>query len=429
MDQVTSKGIAATFEPVDWAPPGLPTDPVDIVRAIEDPVQRGEVYPLLHQLRRQAPIFHCPPDVMHGVWVLTRYADIERVVMSPVAVNDPKVVDMAFNHGDGSFYSVMKNAMVFAEVDAHKRMRKLVVRAFTPRAMSRWRPITEAVANQLCDELAELGADGAPVDLVQNYNYQLPFNVIAHILGVPEADFPLMKQLAWDFARAGEKMVSPEIAARGDDAARGFMQYFGDLAERRRTEPGEDLITSLVEAEEEGDRLSLTELVANCILLMQAGHETTQDLLGNSQVALFRQPDQLAYLRDHPEATKDAVEEVLRYDTSVQINHRLLLEDLTVDDQTIPEGSMVYSFLGAANRDAERFPEPDRLDFQRPDNQHLSFVMGAYYCVGAALARTEIGVGLRTLLDRFPDLQPAGDGFTWRDTLTLRGPHHLEATL
>jgi cytochrome P450 len=429
MDQVTSKGIAATFEPVDWAPEGLPTDPADIVRAIEDPAQRGEVYPLLHQLRREAPVFHCPPDVMHGVWVLTRFADIEGVLMNTSAVNDPKVVDTAFNHGDGSFYSVMKNAMIFADVDSHKRMRKLVVRAFTPRAMSRWRPITEGVANQLCDELAEAGADGEPVDLVQRYNYQLPFNVIAHILGVPEADFPLMRQLAWDFARAGESMVSPEVAASGDEAARGFMEYFGDLAERRRSDPGDDLISGLVQVEEEGDRLSLTELVANCILLMQAGHETTQDLLGNAEVALFRHPDQLALLRDHPEVTKEAVEEALRYDTSVQINHRLVLEDLTIEDHTIPEGSMVYSFLGAANRDSERFDEPDRLDLQRPNNQHVAFVVGTYYCVGAALARTEIGVGLRTLLDRFPDLQPAGDGFEWRETLLLRGPQRLEATL
>ncbi len=220
--------------------------------------------------------------------------------------------------------------------------------------------------------------------------------------------------------------MSPDVAKRGDDAARGFIDLFEDLAEQRRSRPTDDLISSLVQIEDDGDRLSHTELVGNCILLMQAGHETTQDLLGNAMVALFRHPQQLARLRDHPELMKPAVEEFLRYDTSVQINHRLLLRDLPLGEVTMPAGDMVYLFLGAANRDPAQFEEPDRLDVSRPPTHHLAFVFGAYYCVGASLARTEIEIGIRTLLAHFPDIRPARETFEWRDTLTLRGPRRVE---
>ncbi len=418
----TSTGVEASYEPVDWSPRGLPGDPDEIIAWLMDPLRRGELYPLYHQLRRVAPVHRCRPDMLNGSWIVSAYADADALVKSPAAVNDPAVVDHAFNHGDGAFYGVMKNAMIFLDAPSHERIRKLVVRAFTPRAIARWAPIAAAVANELCDAVQDDGG----MELVQQFNYELPFNVIAHILGVPVSDFPLVKQLAWDFARAGEKIVDPEVARRGDNAARGFMGYFEDLAEQRRTRPGEDLISALVQVEERGDRLSHTELVANCILLMQAGHETTQDLLGNAMVALFRNPRQLVQLRDDPELTKAAVEEFLRFDGSVQINHRLLQRSMTLSGVEVPEGEMVYAMLGAANRDPAQFEEPDRLDLTRQPGHHLAFGFGTYYCLGASLARTEAEVGIRTLLDRFPEIRPATDTFEWRDTLTLRGPRHID---
>jgi cytochrome P450 len=169
-------------------------------------------------------------------------------------------------------------------------------------------------------------------------------------------------------------------------------------------------------------------LIANLILLLQAGHETTQDLLGNAQVALFRHPEQLRLLREQPDLTKNAVEEFLRYDASVQISHRVALDGIRVGDVDLPEHSMVYIFNGAVNRDPERFDDPDRLDIGRDLTHHLAFSFGAYYCIGAALARTEMAVGIRTLLDRFPGLRPATDGFEWRNTLQLRGPQSLYVT-
>jgi cytochrome P450 len=424
--QVAGKGpgIPASFEPVDWHPKRLPDDPDEVVAWILDPSRRGELYPLYHQLRRLAPVHRNGTQLLHGGWTFTRFADADELYRNPKLVNDPAVVEDAFRHGDGAFTDAMRNVMVWRKPEDHQRIRSLVRAAFTPRAIARWRPIAERVAHELCDAVE---ADGG-MDLVDGFNYQLPFNVIARILGLPEQDFPLIQQWSWDFARSGERVVSDEVARRGDDATRALETYFTRLVESRRSRPGEDLLSALIAAEEQGERLSHDELVANSILLLQAGHETTQDLLGNSQVALFRHPDQLRLLRDRPELTESAVEEFLRYDGSVQVNHRVLLGATRVGGVTVREHEMIYIFLGAVNRDPARFPDPDRLDLTREISHHLAFSFGAHYCLGASLARIETQVGIRTLLDRFPGLRPAGDGFEWRGTLQLRGPQRLDVT-
>jgi cytochrome P450 len=420
--QAGYSGIDASFQPVDWSVSVSTAEPDEITASIMDPNRRGDLYPLYRQLRECAPVHHCPPDLFNGVWLLTRYSDVKKLLSSKAAVGDPSVVDTAFNHGDGTFSGVMRNIMTFLDSDSHKRVRSLAATSFTPRAIARFRPIAERVANDLCDKVQDDGG----MDLVSQYNYELPFNVIARVLGVPEDDFPLLKGLAWDFARAGEPLVNDEVARRGDDATRDLISYFEDLIAKRRSERADDLVSSLVAVEDGGDRLSPTELVCNCILLMQAGHETTQDLLGNAMVALARNPDQLSLLRGRPDTTKDAVEEFLRYDGSVQLSQRLLLTDMTFDDIIIPAGSVVCAFLGAANRDPEQFRQPDRLDIERNPNPHLAFAFGAYYCLGQTLARTEVFVGIRTLLDRFPGIRPARDTFQWRDTLHLHGPARLD---
>jgi len=421
---VKAPGVPASFEPVDWSPPGLPTDPDEVMAWIVDPVRRGELYPLYAQLRRVAPVYRCPPELFHGAWMITRFDDAEALLRDPRVVNDPAVVDEAFTHGDGSWTEVMRNVLIWQDPEPHQRVRNLIKSTFTPRAMSRWRPITEMVVGQLLDAMA---ADGH-AELVEQYNYEIPFNVIAHILGIPEQDFPLIKSWAWDFARAGEKVMTPEISARGDEAARRLTSYFADLAEDRQARLGDDLLSSLLVAESDGETLTRTEVVANLVLLLQAGHETTQDLLGNAQVALFRHPDQLALLRARPELTKNAVEEFLRFDASVQISHRVVLDGAHLDGADIAPRGMVYTLNGALNRDPERFAEPDRLDVTRDLAHHLAFSFGAYYCLGAALARLETAVGIRALLDRFPTLRPATDGFEWRATLQLRGPQALHVT-
>ena len=415
-------GIPASLEAVDWNPPGLPDDPDEVIGALLDPARRGEVYPLYRRLRELAPVHRNPPEVFGGAWTFTRYAETDVIFRNPRVVNNPRVVDQAFSHGDGSFTGVMRDVMLWNEPEPHQRVRNLVKTAFTPRAIERWRPIAERVAHELCDAIAVKGE----ADLVEDYNYEIPFNVIAEILGIPREDFPRIKALSWDFARAGEKMVTDEVAAKGDAAARSFEEYFGALAEERAAHPGDDLISTLLAAEADGEKLTRRELVVNCVLLLQAGHETTQDLLGNAQVALFRHPDQLARLRREPDLTKNAVEEFLRYDASVQTNHRVILDGMTVGGAEIRPDGLIYIFLGAVNRDPARYVDPDRLDITRDVTSHLAFSFGAYYCLGAALARTEAAVGIRTLLDRFPDLRPATGEFEWRTTLLLRGPQRLD---
>ncbi len=374
-------GIPATFEPVDWSPPGLPADADEIMAWIIDPAKRGELYPLYAQLRRVAPVHQCQPDLFHGAQMITRFADAEALLRDPRVVNDPAVVDEAFTHGDGSWTAVMRHVLIWQHPEPHQRVRNLIKSAFTPRAMARWSPIAEMVVDDLLHGMARDGH----AELVDQYNYEIPFNVIAHVLGIPEDDFPMIKAWAWDFARAGEKFVTPEISVRGDEAARGLTSYFADLADRRRAHLGDDLLSSLLMAEADGETLTHTELIANLILLLQAGHETTQDLLGNAQVALFRHPDQLALLRERPELTKQAVEEFLRYDASVQISHRVALDGARVDGFVIPERGMIYTLNGAVNRDPSRFHDPDHLDLTRDLAHHLAFSFGAYYCLGAAL--------------------------------------------
>ena len=300
----------------------------------------------------------------------------------------------------------------------------MVVRAFTPRAIARWRSIAERVATELCDAVE---ADGG-MELVEEFNYELR-STSSHTSSACPSPIPQGQAASSDFARAARRSC-PQTWRSEATTRRGASSSCSESSPiSGAAGPPDDLISSLVQVENDGDRLTRTELVANCILLMQAGHETTQDLLGNAMVALFRNPQQLQLLRDHPELMKQAVEEFLRYDGSVQINHRLLQRDMTFgadDPVTVPAGDMVYVFLGAANRDPAQFPGPDRLDVTRPPQHHLAFAFGAYYCVGAALARTEIEVGIRTLLARLPGIRPARQTFEWRDTLQLRGPRRVD---
>ena len=259
-------------------------------------------------------------------------------------------------------------------------MRNLVKAAFTPQAIARWRPIAERVTNELCDRIE---ADGQ-AELVEQYNYELPFNVIAHILGIPEDDFPHVKALAWDFARAGEKTVSPRRRRAGATTrpARSS-RYFGELAEQRRSAPGDDLLSSLLEAEADGERLTAHRARRQ---LHPAAAGRPRDHPGPARQRrrspCSATPTSSRCCATHPELTKNAVEEFLRYDGSVQINHRVVLDGMTVGDTEIAAGEMVYIFLGAVNRDPERFPEPDRLDITRDLTHHLAFSFGAYYCLG-----------------------------------------------
>jgi cytochrome P450 len=425
MPAVREAGIVAHFEQASQ-PLDLPSDPEEIVACLFDPQRRGELYPLYHQLRRIAPIHRTDDPHMRGVWLVSRFDDAMAIYRNPRAVSDPAMAEH-FNHGgqNGPFYQLLKSMMLFLDSDAHARVRRITMKAFTARAIAKLRPVTVHLAGSLLDAVVARGH----MDLVSEFAYELPIQVIAQLLGVPPADFPVIKEFAYDFARGSElSPVETDRTRRADAAALAFRDYFEHLLAKRRRDPEDDVISALVAAEDEGVRLTHEDLVSTAVLLMQAGHETTTDATGNAMVALFRHPDQLALLRDSNGVTKNGVEELLRYDPPNQLNNRLLLEDLEVGDVRIPAGDHVGVLIGAANRDPEHFPVPDRLQLGRPTPSHVAFAFGAYYCLGNNLARTELDVGLRSLLDRLPGLRPATDMFEWRNTLRNRGPQELRIT-
>jgi cytochrome P450 len=262
------------------------------------------------------------------------------------------------------------------------------------------------------------------MDVIEDLAYPLPVTVISELLGVPAGDSETVKAWSRDVARAVDAIalpVAPEVIERGGRATQAMAEYFRELAGERRRRPGPDLLSGLVEAEEAGDRLTERELLATCILLYVAGHETTVNLIGNGLLALLRHPEERRRLQDDPALLPGAIEELLRYDGPVQRTGRMAACDAEIGGVPIPAGSLVLGLLGAANRDPAQFAEPDRLDLGRDEPRHLGFGSGIHYCLGASLARLEAQVAIGTLVRRFPALTLAAECPAWRPSSTLRG--------
>lgn len=395
-----------------------------ILERILDPDRRGTLHPLYHRLRALAPAHRSrarglPPDT----WVLTSHPHVDRVARSTGAVNDPRTARVFDRDGrGGAFYQLMRHAMLFLEKADHDRVRRLVFKAFTPRAIAPLRALTEQTAHALLEAVAAQGR----MDFVADFAYPLPIRVIARLLGLGEQDQTAIEAWAWDFARAGDPMTATdETIRRGDAAAEAFHRFFADALETRRRDPRDDLMTQLALAEEDGETLSREEAIATCVLLLQAGHETTADLLGNALLQLFAHPTELERLRQDLDAMPTAVEELLRIEPPVQLSMRLLRESIALaDGPELPAGSLAALVYGAANRDPDVYDEPDRLRLDRGAS-HLAFSAGAYHCLGHALARTEITAALTVLLERLPTIRPEGASWVERRTVRMRGPQSL----
>jgi cytochrome P450 len=286
----------------------------------------------------------------------------------------------------------------------------------------------QAIVDRLLDHVA----DAARVDVIEALAYPLPVTVISELMGVPASDNEMIKEWSRDVARALDAIalpVGPEVIERGSLATEGIAGYFRTLAEERRRRPGTDLLSGLVEAEEAGDRLNERELLATCLLLYVAGHETTVNLIGNGLLALLRHPEERRRLQGDPGLASAAIEELLRYDGPVQRTGRMAVRDVEIGGVPIPEGSLVLGLVGAANRDPAQFAEPDRLDLGRDQPRHLAFGAGIHYCLGAPLARLETQVAIETVLRRFPALTLATERLAWRPSSTLRGLDTLPVIL
>jgi cytochrome P450 len=322
----------------------------------------------------------------------------------------------------------MSHWMLQADPPDHTRLRGLVVKAFTARRVEDMRPRIQEIVDQTIDAVIDRGH----MDLIEDFAFRLPVTIICDMLGIPEDH----RETFYNSSRDGGRLLdpvplSPEEIAKGNAGNMMAQMYFQQLFELRRKNPGDDLITQLVQAEEDGNKLTNEELTANIILLFGAGHETTVNLIGNGLLALHRNPDQLALLKARPELMVGAIEEFLRYDSSVQMTGRVALED--IDDlggAKIPKGETVLCLLGSANRDPAVYPDrPDRLDVTRQNVRPLSFGGGIHFCLGAQLARLEAEIAIATLLRRLPDLRIDDvENPEWRPTFVLRGLKRLPAS-
>jgi cytochrome P450 len=384
-------------------------------------------YPSYERLRTTDPM-HLTP---FGAFVASRHAEAS-LVLRDKRLGKDFVDRTARRYGpqamDEPIFRHMSHWMLQQDPPDHTRLRGLVVKAFTARRVEDMRPRIQHVVDQSLDRVADRGH----MDLIEDFAFRLPVTIICDMLGIPEEH----RETFFQSSREGGRLLDPVPLSRAeiDEANTGnaaAQLYFQQLFELRRRSPGDDLTTQLVQAEEDGSKLSNEELTANIMLLFGAGHETTVNLIGNGLLALHRNPDQLALLKANPALITNAIEEFLRYDSSVQLTGRVALED--IDDlggKKIPKGESVLCLLGSANRDPQVYPDrPDRLDITRPNVRPLSFGGGIHFCLGAQLARLEAEVAIATLLRRLPDLRlDDAEKPEWRPTFVLRGLKSLPAS-
>jgi cytochrome P450 len=396
-----------------------------------DPFAPGftdDPYPQYARMRAEAPVYEHP----FGFWLLTRYDDVSWLLRAGLSVEDDNVAaDSLLRqlrvevYGDGAPRAGAVS-MLDRDPPDHTRLRKLVSKAFTPRAIEGLRPRITALVDGLLDEMAAEGR----VDLVDALAFPLPFSVIAEMLGTPPADHERIRQLTGTVVRSLEPIADPQLVAAIMAADEELSGLAAEMIAWKRANPANDLLSALIHAEDDGDVLNDDELIAQTLLLYIAGHETTVNLIAGGTLALLRNPGQLALLRADPVLVGNAVEELLRYDSPVQASRRITLEPVTVRDTTIPAGAFVMASLASANRD-ENFWGADadevRLDRQNA-RQHASFGAGPHHCLGASLARLEAGIAFDHLVGRFPGLALDGD-VVWNGRINLRGPAHLPVTV
>jgi len=386
-----------------------------------DPAFRADPYPAYRVLLEEAPLYESP----YGMLVVSRYEDCMTVLRSPGTSNDfrksPRFAPAVEDDEE------ITPSFLFLDPPDHTRLRGLVSRAFTPRRVDQLRPRAQQIADEVFDRAAATGS----LEVVGDLAFPLPVMMICELLGVPAEDVDEFKEWSAATARGLDPSFTwpPGLLERFQELRRRAMDYFGELIARRRREPQDDLLSGLLEAEEQGDHLTEHELFSTLNLLLIAGHETTVNLIANGVLAFGRHPDQFALVRDDPSLIRGAVEEVLRFDPPVHMMGRLPVEDIELSCGTIPAWSELVMLPAASSRDPGQFSDPDRFDVARADNRHLGFGFGIHHCLGAPLARLEAQVALGTLARRFSSLELVDDPPPYKDNITLRGVASLEVKL
>ena len=395
-----------------------------VLKLITDPQTRANPYPVYRQLREMAPVHSSA-----FFWFVTSYEACDQAVHHPALVRRHGEAWEIRAQVQGSagrrWWEGQETSMLWLDPPDHRRIRGIVSKAFTPRYIEQLRPRVEALVNESLDRVAEMGK----ADLIGDFAFQLPLAVICEMLGIPTEDRDSFRKWTIAVAAVFEPFPSPTVQDAADEATDAFEKYFDELIPKRRENPGADLLSRMIEAEDEGDKLTHEELISSVTLLLGAGFETTTNLIGNGTYALLKNHDQWELLAKEPGMAKGAVEELLRYDSPVQIaTPRVAKEPIEISGVAIGEAETVLAVTGAGNRDPARYEDPDRLDIRRQDVDPLSFGGGPHFCLGAALARLEGAIAFEAMARKIPNLELAAEP-TYRPTLNIRGLNALEVTV
>lgn len=384
------------------APSALAFDPWD-------PAFLADPYPAYAELRARGRAHYYEPT---NQWLVPHHADVSALLRDRRL---GRTYQHRFSHEDFGrtapppehepFHVLNDHGMLDLEPPDHTRIRRLVSKAFTPRTVERLKPYVRQLAGELVAGLVEAGGG----DLLTDVAEPLPVSVIAEMLGIPESDRAQLRPWSADICGMYELNPSQETATKAVRASVEFSEYLRELIAARRKEPGDDLISGLIEAHDEGDRLTEQEMISTAVLLLNAGHEATVNATVNGWWALFRNPGQLAALRADHSLIPSAIEELMRYDTPLQLFERWVLDEIEIDGTVIPRGAEIAMLFGSANHDPEVFEAPDQLDLTRKENPHISFSAGIHYCIGAPLARIELAASMTALLEQAPTLRLAAE--------------------
>ncbi|HYN33170.1 MAG TPA: cytochrome P450 [Ilumatobacteraceae bacterium] len=399
----------------------------DVSPRFFNPLQPGyteDPYPHFAEMREHDPV-HL---TLLNQWLLFRYDDVSRILRDPsMSVSDEKIEVFddkrlaMFEAAAGAEFE-RSTSMLNADPPDHTRLRRLVSKAFTPSSIEALRPRVQQLVDAMLDPMAELGTG----DVVTELAFPLPFDVISEMLGMPDADKEQIAAWSGAVVKTLDPIISDDEIVAAIEGSRAMEAHIDQVIAWKRDHPADDLLSALIAAEEDGDRLSSVELRDQVVLLFIAGHETTVNLIGTGIYELLRHPDQLTLLRDDPSLDANAVDELLRFVSPVQLSRRVVLHDITIRGKTIPKGMFVLTGLASANRDPQKWgPTADELDIGREGAaQHVSFGSGIHYCLGASLARLEAQVAIGTFVRRFPNARVAAEP-EWNGRINLRGLEHL----
>ena len=409
-------------------PPPAPADDPRILAQDFDlqhltPAFYADPYPVYRALRTYEPVKRMPD----GSLFLTRYRDVQAVYRDPKTFSSDKTVEFKPKYGESPLYAHHTTSLVFNDPPLHTRVRKLIAGALTARAIAAMEPGLIRLVDGLLDAAAAQGR----IDLISEFAAAIPLEIIGNLLVVPHEERAPLREWSLAILGALEPALNEAQLERGNRAVSEFVAYLQDLVTRRRRSPGDpqhDVLTRLIEGKVDGERLSEAELLQNCIFILNAGHETTTNLIGNGMLALGRNPGAIAALRSKPDLMRGAIEEMLRYDGPVQATFRTATRDTTIGGTPITAGMFVFVITAAANRDPAKFKDPEKFDITRESNEHMAFGDGIHFCIGALLARMEGSIAIGAALERFPHLRLKNPDapLTYKGSYFLRGLSRLD---